>query len=114
MKAPNETKDLWIYHPQYFESYYFLATGLQADQDYEFKLVAENTNGQGIFADPVAVHTCGPLGRMDRPQVVEMQETYIEISWVKPTSLGGCPLKYYKVYIHLLDAVGPFTPVATL
>jgi hypothetical protein len=77
--------------------YASLVTGSQ----YDFKVSAYNFNGEGAMSTtPLTTYSCLAPSGLTPPARVAASSTAstVALSWVAPTSLGGCPLTGYAVY----------------
>jgi hypothetical protein len=58
--------------------------GLRADKEYMFKLRARNACGYGEFSETIMYATAGCPFAPYEPAVIELDGTYVLVSWVKP------------------------------
>lgn len=72
--------------------------GLNAGQQYTFRVFAVNFNGKSLPSLSLTVYACGMPSGMASPTYVASDKTSITITWLAPTYQGGCSVYDYAVY----------------
>lgn len=67
---------------------------------YWFRYQTVNRVGYSeLSTDNFAYHACSAPWLMNRPVVMSVSSTRIEVAWTDPIDLGGCPLEQFEIYI---------------
>jgi hypothetical protein len=121
-----ERKDLryqeWIIIASFCKSTNFTVQGLTEGQEYLFRILAANNNGNGPPLDGVnpirARHPYDVPGIPGVPVVTEVGGDFVNLSWTKPEDDGGSRIKGYwieksEVGVDLWQRVNQFLHSAT-
>jgi predicted phage tail protein len=89
----------------------FLVKGLQAGQQYRFKLQALNFNGASAMSDVFTFNACLAPSGQPAPYKIATTTTSITIGWNAPFDEGGCPVTGFAVFRDEGDQTTPATEV---
>jgi len=77
----------------------YLASDLESNLVYRFKVAAVNFNGVGPLSPIAFLQACSLPPNWSKPTIVSNTLASVTIGWNEPQSNGGCPITSYAVFI---------------
>jgi hypothetical protein len=73
-------------------------TDVTTGRYYNFRHKVLNLNGESFYSETFKVWTCELPSAPTKPTWIISSETSINIEWVAPSDVGGCPLREYQLF----------------
>nr|XP_039265200.1 titin-like [Styela clava] len=89
------------------ETFSYHVDGLQKDEEYYFRVLAENIAGISKASEPsepvMAISPIEPPSRPGKPSLLEINKTSCKLFWSEPELDGGCPVSHYVILLKKRD-----------